>query len=375
MGRYVWQSPTWPKFQWDSGALLVPLGRTRGAQGRLLAQGDYLGLELQVEILTQEVFTSAAIEGERLDRDLVRSSVARRLGLPAAGLPPDERRTDGLVEMLVDATVNHDCQLDEERLKGWQAALFPTGYSGMKRIAVGQWRLPSADPMQVVSGPIGREKVYFEAVPGSRLDAEMKLFVDWWTDKRESTEGLIRAAIAHLWFVTIHPFEDGNGRLARALAEMALAQDEGTGRRMYSMSAQISAERNAYYDVLERTQKGEGDITDWLLWFLQCLERAMARSEKEVERATYKGRFWQQKAALALNQRQRKVVNRLLDSGPGGFQGGLTNRKYCGMTRASPSTAKRDIAELLEMGIISRRPGGGRSVSYDLVWDHGDGGR
>ena len=368
MGRYVWQSAAWPQFEWDSMALLVPLGRTRAAQGRLLAQGDYLGLELHLEVLAQEVVTSAAIEGERLSFDSVRSSVARRLGLPVAGLPPGEGRAEGLVEMLIDATANHHRKLDEERLMGWQAALFPTGYSGLRKIAVGRWRSPAADPMQVVSGPLGKEKVHYEAPPARGLDAKMKRFLEWWSDKRKTTEGLVRAAIAHLWFVTIHPFEDGNGRLARAVAEMALSQDEGTGRRMYSMSAQINSERNMYYDVLEHTQKGKGDITDWLVWFLGCLERAIARSKKQVETATAKGRFWQQTAALALNQRQRKVVNRLLDSGPSGFEGGLTTRKFSGMTKVSPSTAKRDIAELLEMGIIVRRPGGGRSSSYDLVW-------
>lgn len=369
MVRYIWQLPSWPEFRWDNDALLLPLGSARKAQGGLLALGEYFDLELEAEVLIEEAFTTAAIEGEKLDRKSVRSSVARRLGLSTAGLPPTERHVDGLVRMLIDATVHHDRPLNGERLKGWHAALFPTGYSGLSRIAVAQWRPDSSAPMQVVSGPIGRERVHFEAPPGTRLKEEMARFFDWWNEGSQKMEGLLRAAVSHLRFVSIHPLEDGNGRIARALADMALAQDEGTGRRLYSMSAQINAERDVYYSILEETQRGDGDVTPWLVWFLGCLERSMKRSLAQVEVAMQKARFWRQGAALSLNGRQRKVVNRLLEAGPGGFEGGLTTRKYCGMTRSSPTTAKRDMADLLSRDILKQRPGGGRSSSYELVWE------
>jgi Fic family protein len=368
MVQYVWQLPTWPSFRWDSDSLLRPLGSTRKAQGRLLAEAEYFGLEMQADVLAEDAFTTAAIEGERLDRDSVRSSVARRLGLPTAGLPPAERHIDGLVMMLIDATAAHERVLGQDRLKGWHAALFPTGYSGFKKITVGDWRPGSADPMQVVSGPAGREKVHYEAPPAGQLEEEMPRFFDWWQKRQEKLDGLVRAALAHFWFVTIHPFEDGNGRIARALADMALAQDEQTNCRLYSMSAQISAERDGYYDVLERTQRGDGDVTSWLVWFLECQERSIQRSEEQVQKSIQKARFWQWCAGMSLNDRQQKVVNRLLETGPGGFEGGLTTRKYRGITKAPPSTAKRDIADLLGKGIIRQNPGGGRSVSYDLVW-------
>ncbi len=367
MAEYIWQQQGWPRFTWDSAVILPALGKTRQAQGRLLGRMSEFGLVLQAEVLVEDAFTTAAIEGEKLDRDSVRSSVARRLGLSTAGLSSTERRVDGLVEMLVDATKNHDQPLTAARLKGWQAALFPTGYAGMKKIAVARWRT-GGNPMQVVSGPIGREKVHFEAPPAGRLAAEMKRFLGWFNDPPAKLEGLVRAAVAHLWLVTIHPFEDGNGRVGRAVADMALAQDEGTGVRCYSMSAQIGAERENYYNILERTQKRDGDITAWVVWFLVCLERAMRRSEYQVEQAFAKARFWQRWSSLDLNRRQRKVVNRLLDAGPGGFVGGLTNRKYRAMSATTRETAKRDIAVLVEKGILVRNPGGGRSASYELAW-------
>jgi len=368
MSRYIWQLPAWPDFTWDSDTLLQPLGKTRQAQGRLLAEAEYFDLEMRVEILTEEAFTTAVIEGERLNPESVRSSVARRLGLPSAGLPPTERHVDGLVQMLIDATVNYDKPLDSGRIKGWNAALFPTGYSGIKKITVGDWRPTSADPMKVVSGPIDREKVHYEAPPSKRLEIETEKLIDWWNTPPVKLDGLVRSALAHLWFVTVHPFEDGNGRIARALADMALAQDERIDCRFYSMSAQISDERDAYYDILERTQKGSGDVTEWVLWFLGCQERSIKRSEEQVQQARWKARFWQRCAGLSLNERQQKAVNRLLDAGPEGFEGGLTARKYRSMTKTPPTTAKRDIADLLDKGIIKQNPGGGRSVSYDLIW-------
>jgi Fic family protein len=368
MAHYIWQLPAWPGFRWDSDTLLKPLGRVRQAQGRLLAEAEYFGLEMQAEILTEEAFTTAAIEGERLNRDSIRSSVAHRLGLPSAGVSPAERHVDGLVQMLIDATVNYNKPLDGNRIKGWHAVLFPTGYSGMRRITVGDWRPGSVDPMKVVSGPIGRERVHYEAPPADRLADEMTGLLDWWKAPPEELDGLVRAALAHLWFVTIHPFEDGNGRIARALSDMALAQDELTDCRFYSMSAQINTERDTYYDVLERTQKGDGEVTEWLLWFLGCQERSIHCSEEQIQQAIRKARFWQRCAEMSLNVRQQKVVNRLLDAGPGGFEGGLTTRKYRGMTKAPVTTAKRDIADLLDKGIIKQNPGGGRSVSYYLAW-------
>jgi Fic family protein len=269
MVQYVWQNSSWPNFRWDDASLLRPLGKARLAQGKVLGQREYFGLEIEAAVLTDEAMTTAAIEGERLDRDTVRSSIARRLGLPTTGLPPTERHIDGLVEMLIDATRNYTAPLTPSRLKGWQAALFPTGYSGLHRITVGEWR-QAGDPMQVVSGPIGKEKVHYEAPPAASVPDEIKRFLECFRASRGDVDGLVRAAIAHFWFVTIHPFQDGNGRIARAIADMAFAQDENSGCRLYSMSAQINADRTHYYHIVERTQRGAGDITEWIVWFLNA---------------------------------------------------------------------------------------------------------
>jgi len=362
----MWQHDKWPAMDWDAAALLVPLGKCRKAQGGLLAMAEHFNLDVQAEVLTHETLNTAAIEGEKLDRQSVRSSIARRLGLPTAGLPAVQRPVEGLVEMLLDATIKHNEPLTEARLKAWHGALFPTGYSGMRQITVGGWRNDNEGPMQVVSGPVAREVVHFEAPPARRLKTEIKKFLAWWNGAT-SLDGLIRAGMAHLWFVTLHPFDDGNGRIARAITDMALAQDEALDARMYSMSAQIIKERDAYYENLEHTQKGNGDITEWLSWFLSCAERAMEQSKEQLEGVLEKNRFWQKAAVLPLNARQIKAVNRLLDAGPDGFTGGLTNRKYQSMTRASSSTAKRDIAELITLGLLKRNAGGGRSVSYSLA--------
>ncbi len=366
MVQYIWKTPSWPDLYWDSAELLHPLGKARQAQGMLLSESACFELELQSEVLTDEAITTAAIEGEKINRDSVRSSVARRLGLPTVGLPVAERGIDGLIEMLLDATRKYMLPLTFERLKGWQAALFPTGYSGINPVVTGDWRRQEEDPMQVVSGPIGKEKVHFEAPPAHRIDDEVEQFLDWFTSSEKTTDGLVRAAAAHLRFVTIHPFQDGNGRVTRAITDMALAQDEKNGCRLYSMSAQINAERDAYYDILERTQKGTGDITEWIVWFLQCLERAIRHSGAEVQKAQEKARLWQQISHLNLNDRQKKVINRLFEAGPGGFEGGLTNRKYRGITRTTRETAKRDIADLVAKGILVKNPGGGRNTSYEL---------
>jgi Fic family protein len=366
MGTYIWQLASWPEFRWDSEALLVQLGTVRRAQGRLLAVARELGLELELEALSGEAVATSLVEGERLSEELVRSSVARRLGIPTAGLPEPGPRVDALVEVLWDATRNHQAPVTKRRLCAWQAALFPTGYSGLTRVSVGKWR--SADrPMQVVSGPLGREKVHFEAPPAERVAPEMEQLLAWLRRPPAELDGLIAAALAQFWFVTIHPFEDGNGRVGRALSDLLLARDEGSGVRLYSMSAQIMAERQAYYQHLETAQRGDGDLTSWLAWFLGCLQRAMEHSWQQVEAAQARARFWKQPACDALNPRQRKVLERLLEAGLGGFEGGLNNRKYRALTKVSPEIAKRDLAHLLTLGLLMRNPGGGRSASYSLV--------
>ena len=368
--RYVWQNTNWTDFRWESDALIQPLGRARLRQGRLLSKAGALGLKLgeeaKVEILIEEAIKTAAIEGQVLHSDLVRSSVARRLGLPTAGLPAAERVVDGLVDVLLDATLNYSKPLSPERLMDWQAALFPTGYSGLRKIRTGQWRSPEL--MQVVSGPMGKEKVHFEAPPSDRVDMEIRNFIQWWTTKSKNIEGLLRAAIAYFRFITIHPFEDGNGRIARALTDMALSQDENLPTRFYSLSTRIMAERDEYYRVLERCQKENGNITDWLLWFLECFERALEHSETLISNILAKAQFWQQHGQTILNKRQKKVINRLLDAGPGGFEGGLTTRKYVGMAKVSRATAYREISDLVAKQIFRQNPGRGRSVSYDIIW-------
>ncbi len=368
MREYIWQHENWPSLKWDTDALLTPLGECRLLQGKLLSKVAGLGFDMehqaQAEILVEETIKTSAIEGEQLDVRSVRSSVARRLGLPAAGMPFD-RRVDYIVSVLVDATQNFDQPLTPERLWGWHAALFPTGYSGMHKIKVGGWR-DSDEPMRVVSGPIGREKVHFEAPPAEKLDAEMMRFLSWWEDSQGKMEGIIRAAVAHLWFVTIHPFDDGNGRLARALTDMALAQDDKQRVRYYSLSTQVMAERDEYYDILEKTQKGTCDITGWLVWFLGCFARAIERSDDIMKGVFSKSEFWRTHAQDQLNDRQKKVVNRLLDAGPRGFEGGLTTKKYASMTHCSRATAFRELDQLYAMGIL-QRIGQGRAVRYKLT--------
>ncbi|MFC1890456.1 Fic family protein [Thermodesulfobacteriota bacterium] len=376
MLQYIWQHPDWPNFCWNNDQLMALLGDCRLRQGKLLSRAGALGaehrLEAQAEILSIETIQTAAIEGELLDRDSVKSSVARRLGLPSAGLPPSDRSADGLVEVLLDATTGCERPLTGVRIKGWQAALFPTGYSGLHLIRVGQWR--GTEPMRVLSGPTGRETIHFEAPPGDQVTDEMGRFIDWWAGEAGKIEGLIRAGIAHFRFVTIHPFEDGNGRIARALTDMALAQDEGVPVRFYSLSAQVMAEREEYYSVLERSQRGDCDITNWLAWFLGCFHRAVERSENLIDLVLMKARFWQKHVQTNLTDRQRKVTNRLLDAGPGGFTGGLSTRKYVSMARTSRATAYREIIDLVQKGVLRRNPGGGRSASYDLAWpDAGEG--
>ena len=342
------------------------LADVRHRQGILLGKMANLGLvprqEATLATLTEDVVKTSEIEGENLNPDLVRSSVARRLGLDAGGLAHNDRNVEGAVEMMLDATQRYEQPLTQERLFDWQAALFPTGRSGMRRIVVGDWRQDTNGPMQVVSGPIGRERVHFEAPPAANLDREVSAFLDWFNSP-PTTDPVIKAALAHFWFVTIHPFEDGNGRVARAIADMALARAEGTGQRFYSVSSQIRKDRRDYYRILEQTQKGTTDVTNWLLWFLNCLGLAIDSAGGTLADAIAKGRFWTRMSHVPINDRQRMMLNRLLD----GFEGNLTSAKWAQITKCSHDTALRDINELISYGVLLRSQARGRSTSYDLI--------
>jgi len=344
--------------------LIDLLGKARLAQGKLLSKIGTLGIgmseESRSEILVEETIKTAAIEGQKFEEETVRSSVAKRLGIPTGGVKKEDRNVEGIIDVIMDATVNYEKALTPKRLKAWQAALFPTGYSGLRKIYVGRWR--GKDPMQVVSGPMGREKIHFEAPPYERIDKEIKVFIDWWQGKSKKIDGLIRAGIAHFYFVSIHPFEDGNGRIARALTDMALAQDESLPKRYYSLSSRIMKERNSYYNILEKIQKGTTDITEWLNWFLLCYLRALEDSETSISKVLKKAEFWRMHAETELNKNQRKAVNRLLE----GFEGGLTTRKYVSMTKTSRATAYRDITDMVKKNVLVQNKNRGRSVSYSL---------
>jgi len=363
---YNHQRDDWPAFRWSDEQLAQPLAAVRHRQGRLIGRMEALGFPLRAEAvlqtLTQDVLKSSEIEGEILDPDQVRSSIARRLGMDIAGLVASDRNVEGVVEMMLDATQKYGQPLSAQRLHAWHASLFPTGRSGMMRIAVGAWRDDAGGPMQVVSGPIGREHVHYQAPSADRLDHEMRLFLDWF-EAKTGPDPVLRAGIAHLWFVTIHPFDDGNGRIARAIADMALARAEQTNQRFYSMSAQIRLERKTYYDMLETTQKGGLDITPWLSWFIACLDRAFDGAEATLANVLRKAHFWDALAGQPLNERQRNVINRLLD----GFEGKLTNAKWAKLTKTSPDTALRDISDLVRRGILTRDAAGGRSTNYSLA--------
>jgi Fic family protein len=366
MAKYIYQQEGWPKFQWDQAALAEQLAAVSRHQGRLIGRMEALGLQLRaeavLETLTEEVTKSSAIEGESLDREQVRSSLAHRLGLDAAGLKTPDRNVEGVVEMMLDATQNYDAPLTSERLFAWHAALFPTGRSGLSRIVVGAWRTEESGPMQAVSGPYGKEKIHYEAPAFDRLHDEMAAFLAWF-ENGPAMDPVLKAAVAHFWFVIIHPFDDGNGRIARTIADMALARSENSPQRFYSMSAQIRAERKAYYDVLERSQKGDMDITGWLRWFLTCLDKAFDGAERVLENVIRKARFWEARADEKLNDRQKAMLNRLLD----GFEGKLTSSKWAVITKTSQDTASRDINDLVERDILRRDEAGGRSTSYSLA--------
>lgn len=359
---YIHERKEWPAFQWEQSTLAHLLAEVRHLQGRLLGRMESLGFQLREEAtlqtLTQDVVKTSEIEGEKLDFETVRSSIARRMGLAIGALRPIDRNIEGIVDVMLDATRKHDQRLTRERLFGWHAALFPTGRSGLRRITVGAWR-PGA--MQVVSGPIGREKVHYEAPSHERLKTEMAAFLKWFNSSSEP-DLVLKSALAHFWFVTIHPFEDGNGRIARAIADMLLARSERTSQRFYSMSAQIRQERSAYYDVLERSQKGTLKVTSWIGWYLNCLKRAIGASEKTLQSILIKDRFWKVHTGQSFNDRQRRVINRLLDS----FEGKLTSSKWAKLTKSSQDSALRDISDLVERGVLIKESAGGRSTSYAL---------
>lgn len=368
---YIHQQNEWPHFRWNEAQFLPLLTEVRHRQGRLLGQMEGLGFRLRdeatLESLTKEVIGSSAIEGEKLNTEEVRSSIARRLGIPLAGTTNASRHVEGVVEMMLDATRSFGTPLTAERLFSWHAALFPTGRSGMNRITVGAWRTGEFGAMQVVSGAMGREKVHFEAPEANLLDMETSRFLEWF-EGNKPIDSVIKAAVAHLWFVTIHPFEDGNGRIARAIADMALARADGVPDRFYSMSSQIEKERKHYYNALESSQRGGMDITLWLEWFLGCLNRALEAALENLHSILVKARTWEQiNRQGPVNERQQSVINRLLD----GFEGKLSSSKYAKLAKCSQDTALRDIKELLTRGLLIQDTGGGRSTSYSLATPSG----
>jgi Fic family protein len=365
-GVYIHERAGWPGFRWDHERISARLVDVRHRQGLLIGRMKGLGFQLRAEAvldsLTEEVLKSSEIEGETLDRGQVRSSIARRLGLDIGGLMPTDRNVEGVVEMMLDATQGYDKPLTGRRLFDWHAALFPTGRSGMSKIRVGAWRDDAKGPMQVVSGAIGKERVHYEAPAADRVRDEMRKFVEWF-EKDHSTDLVLKAGVAHLWFVTIHPFDDGNGRIARAIADMVLARSEDSPQRFYSMSAQIRQERKAYYEILEATQKDDLDITRWLEWFLECLSRAFDLAETILGTVLNKARFWDRFAKVEFNGRQREIINRMLN----GFEGKLTTSKWAKLAECSHDTALRDIEDLIRKKVLVKESAGGRSTSYSLV--------
>lgn len=367
MTTYIYHQRKWPQFLWNNERLVPKLAAVRYRQGQLLGHIESFGIDLRDEAalnnLTEEVVKSSEIEGLQLNRDQVRSSLARRLGVDFGALTPSDRNVEGVVQMMMDATQNYDQPITKERLFGWHAALFPTGYSGLLKIAVGKWRADKTGPRQVVSGPCGHERIHYEAPPAKNIDKEMGAFIRWFNATQLTLDPLLKAAVAHLWFETIHPFDDGNGRIGRALADIMLARSEGSARRFYSISAQIKAEQGKYYDCLETTQKGDLDITNYLEWFLGCLNRALDGAEAILANVIRKASFWKNFAQEPLNERQRHMLNLLID----GFDGKLTSSKWAKITKCSQDTAGRDIDSLVKRNLLKKEPAGGRSTSYTLV--------
>ena len=363
MSKYIYQKENWTDFVWDNAIVSAVLGDVRLLQGKMLGQIHSLGFsskeEKKLEMLTLDVLKSSEIEGETLNYEQVRSSVARRLGINTAGLVTSPRDVEGVVEMMLDATQNYSEPLSEDRLFGWHAALFPTGYSGMHKITVARYR---TEEMQIVSGAMGKEKVHYEAVAATDVEKEMKLFLDWFNDDTIQIDPVLKAAIAHFWFIIIHPFDDGNGRIARAISDRMLARSESSKERFYSLSKQILAERNDYYAVLKKTQHNN-DITDWLVWFLNCLKTALLETENSMQNILLKTEFWEKHKDILINERQRLMINKLFDD----FYGKLTTSKWAKITKTSTDTALRDIKDLMEKGILQQEEAGGRSVNYSLI--------
>ncbi len=364
---YIWQQANWPQWHFDLAALAAPLAEVSSAQGRLYGRLTDVGLTLREQAtlaaLTQDVLKTSEIEGELLQAESVRSSIARRLGVDIGALVPVDRHIEGVVDMVMDATRQYQKTLTAKRLFTWHAALFPTGFSGASLISIAQWRNDASGPMQVVSGTLARQRVHFEAPPASTLNAQVQHFLKWFNRANNDVHPVLRAGLAHLWFVTIHPFDDGNGRIARAVGDMALARAEQSTERFYSLSAQIQRERKDYYAELESAQKGSMDATLWLQWFLGCLLRAIQGAQGTVDTVLVKARFWQRWAGTSLNQRQIKMLNQLLD----GFEGKLTSSKWALIAKCSTDTALRDIQELVSLGVLRNMDGGGRSTGYELV--------
>jgi len=362
---YIWQLDDWPNWRYDAQRLSTLLAQVHRQQGYLLGRmadvGDILRNQATLQALSDDVIKSSEIEGELLNRDTVRSSIARRLGVDVGALAPIDRNVECVVDMVLDATRDLDKPLTTERLFGWHASLFPMGFSHLVKIRVGNWRDNASGPMQVISGPIGRQKVHYQAPPAPQLNAEINDFLLWFNVDQHH-DPLIKAGLTHLWFVTIHPFEDGNGRIARAVGDMALARAENSSQRFYSLSSQMQLERNDYYEMLEHTQKGTLNVTVWLEWFLGCLLRAMQTAEGTLDAVLLKARFWQRWAGTPMNERQIKLLNRLLD----GFDGKLTNKKWSAIAKCSPDTALRDISDLMDRGVLAKSDAGGRSTSYEL---------
>ncbi len=361
--NYIWQRKSWPGLTVNAETILKNLAKARQNQGRLLETGRFLDLKTRGERLVNEVLNTSAIEGEKLDPDSVRSSVAQRLGLPTAGLPSGKQVSAGIVDVLLDATEGHHKPLSVERIHQWHLALFPAGVSGLRRLRVGEWR---ESPMRVVSGSVGNERIHYEAPPADSLDDEMKRFISWWNQDSWSLDGIVRAAAAQLYFVTVHPYEDGNGRIARALTDMALAQDEKSGMRLYSLSSSIVLNRTSYYETLERTQKSGLDVSPWINWFLNIYSESILDSLTLVEKSQFLQSFYRSMAGMSLNTRQVKVMGRLLEAYPENFAGGLTNKKYVSITKTSAETAKRDLKDLLYKQLICRGDARGRSTFYLL---------
>jgi Fic family protein len=363
---YIWEFPDWPRFRWDGNALAQPLAAAHLKQGRFLGRMERLGFELrgeaELQAVTEEALMNAEIEGEMLNRESVRSSVARRLGVANAALGPEDRRAEGLVEMTLDATKNFAAALTRERLFAWQAALFPTGRSGLRAIKIGGWRDDSRGPMQVVSGGAGHQRVHYQAPPAARIEAEMTAYLAWFNEA-PAIDGIVFAALAHLWFVTIHPFEDGNGRIARALVDMSLARSEHSPDRFYSLSSQIRRQRSDYYASLERTQKGDLDVTARMLWFIDCFSKALDVADQASLGILRKADFWQHHALTPLNERQRTVLNRFL----GEFEGKLTARKWAALSKCSMATAQRDLKDLVDRGLLIRNEGGSKNTTYTVA--------